>query len=298
MEIAICAIARLENRYIKEWVDYHLSLGFNHIYIYDNNRDGEEKLSQVIDIDGRYKDLVTLIPYHSIVNWPQIQAYEHCWKTFKFDWILYIDIDEFFTFGKEWKKEPNIQAFVNEYKGQTDAILINWMCYGDNGLQHYEDKSVLERFPEALPLNFSLTNLFGKQPENGHVKTLVCHQADFQIFNPHIGKGKYTCINAVGNEIENNSWQPVQTYVHAYIRHYVTKTISEYLDCKTKRSLADRVPGVSHDISSFFLYNKPTISKMEKYNEACSQRNIINKPMTWWIKQWIKHWIITPLFVK
>ena len=46
--IVICTIARKENLYIKEWVDYHLSIGFTHIYIFDNNREGEERVSEII----------------------------------------------------------------------------------------------------------------------------------------------------------------------------------------------------------------------------------------------------------
>jgi cellulose synthase/poly-beta-1,6-N-acetylglucosamine synthase-like glycosyltransferase len=32
----IVAIAKQEQRYIEEWVKYHLGLGFSHIYLYDN----------------------------------------------------------------------------------------------------------------------------------------------------------------------------------------------------------------------------------------------------------------------
>jgi hypothetical protein len=33
----ICAIALDEELYIDEWIRYHLLLGFNHIYVYDNS---------------------------------------------------------------------------------------------------------------------------------------------------------------------------------------------------------------------------------------------------------------------
>ena len=37
MNTAICCIAKYENRYLKEWVDYHMELGFDQIFIFDNN---------------------------------------------------------------------------------------------------------------------------------------------------------------------------------------------------------------------------------------------------------------------
>ena len=30
MKVVICCIARKENRYLQEWLDYHLGLGFDH----------------------------------------------------------------------------------------------------------------------------------------------------------------------------------------------------------------------------------------------------------------------------
>ena len=39
MKCAICAIAKNENDYINEWCKYHLNLGFDEIYIFDNNKD-------------------------------------------------------------------------------------------------------------------------------------------------------------------------------------------------------------------------------------------------------------------
>ena len=37
-KIAICLICKDENQYLEEWLNYHRSLGFNHFFIYDNNR--------------------------------------------------------------------------------------------------------------------------------------------------------------------------------------------------------------------------------------------------------------------
>ncbi len=38
---AICAIQKWGLRYIDEWVDYHLAIGFQTIFIYDNSDDFE-----------------------------------------------------------------------------------------------------------------------------------------------------------------------------------------------------------------------------------------------------------------
>ena len=37
MNTALVCIAKDEDNYILEWIDYHLKLGFNHIYVYCND---------------------------------------------------------------------------------------------------------------------------------------------------------------------------------------------------------------------------------------------------------------------
>lgn len=57
--LAICAIARLENAYINEWVEWHLKLGVDHIYVYDNKFGCEDSIDTVL-LD-RFRDKVTII---------------------------------------------------------------------------------------------------------------------------------------------------------------------------------------------------------------------------------------------
>ena len=41
MSIYLCAIGRRENLYAREFVEHYKKLGFDGIYILDNNHDGE-----------------------------------------------------------------------------------------------------------------------------------------------------------------------------------------------------------------------------------------------------------------
>ena len=50
MKTCIIAIARLEGDYIREWVKYHLNLGFDKIFIGDNNFDEKENLDRIIEL--------------------------------------------------------------------------------------------------------------------------------------------------------------------------------------------------------------------------------------------------------
>lgn len=39
LKIAICAIGRLENAYVEEFVQWYEKMSFDKIFIYDNNHD-------------------------------------------------------------------------------------------------------------------------------------------------------------------------------------------------------------------------------------------------------------------
>ena len=36
--ISICAIIKNEHEYLKEWIDYHLNIGFDSIFLYVSNK--------------------------------------------------------------------------------------------------------------------------------------------------------------------------------------------------------------------------------------------------------------------
>ena len=60
IKAAVVAIGRKENQYAREFVEYHLKVGFSHVYIADNNRKGEEHFEEVLQ-DYIDKGVVTEI---------------------------------------------------------------------------------------------------------------------------------------------------------------------------------------------------------------------------------------------
>ncbi len=43
MKIALCTMGRQENLYVKEFIEYYINLGVDHIYIYDDNDPNTER---------------------------------------------------------------------------------------------------------------------------------------------------------------------------------------------------------------------------------------------------------------
>ena len=51
-------MGRQENLYVKEFIEYYINLGVDHIYIYDDNDPNTERVSDVIE--PKYQSQVTI----------------------------------------------------------------------------------------------------------------------------------------------------------------------------------------------------------------------------------------------
>lgn len=268
MKVAVCSIGRLENRYIKEFVEYYKKLGIDKIFLYDNNHDGEEHFEDVI---GDYVDK----GFVEITNFRnkevcQLESYQDCYDKHKdeYDWICFFDIDEYLTFENE---RVTIKKFLSRKCFRDfDMIHVNWKVYGDNNLIHYEDKPLRERFKEPImPLDFKYGYNF---PENNHIKSIVRGGLEGVIWNatPHTPNGIARCCNAVGNECKSESPFNEFDFSTAWLNHYQTKTIEEWLEIKQKRGVADRTRETflkTYKVEYFFRYNEKTEEKEKILND-------------------------------
>ena len=87
MKIALVAIGRRENRYAREWVEHYLELGFDHIYICDNNHDGEENFEDVLG-DRIAEHKVSIHDYRNRQG-VQVVAYNEMYRLYggQYDWM-------------------------------------------------------------------------------------------------------------------------------------------------------------------------------------------------------------------
>jgi hypothetical protein len=90
--LAVCMIFRDEAPYLREWLDFHLHVGVEHFYLY-NNRSTDHYADELAPYMGR--GVVTL------TDWPEVPgqrtAYLHCIdkNAMTARWISFIDADEF-----------------------------------------------------------------------------------------------------------------------------------------------------------------------------------------------------------
>lgn len=251
MKSAVCAIARYENDYLLEWMTYHLQLGFDYIFLYDNNNPSDDGVSTIVS-NNKLGDKVRVVDYRGRRTC-QIEAYNECLLSFgaEVDWIAFIDLDEFLTFNSE-QPIQTINEFLQNIKG-FNSVLVNWMCYGDNGLVYNDERKVTERFTEPIPLNSSI---------NTHIKSIVkTNQGLFYSADPHRVQGNVMpCDDCLNSAPRESPFKEISFQV-LYIRHYNTKTIEEYIKSRMFRGAADQINSPYATLERFYESNKRTPEK-------------------------------------
>jgi len=207
MRVALVCIAKNEDNYIQEWVDYHKKLGYDDIFIYQNNWRSNIEQPNVIKIE-----------YDGDVR--QVSAYNDFIQQNKkkYDWASFFDIDEFLVL----KKHKNIKDFIRDYE-EFDGIGINWVLFGDNNLSKVTDNySVLKRFTKR------------QKDINQHIKTTL-KLSDDVIMGVHAPNKMLTNTN---KNLFHGSFNNETLDDIAQINHYFCKTKEEFID-KINRGRAD-----------------------------------------------------------
>jgi hypothetical protein len=211
MKVALVCIAKNEEDYIKEWVDYHFKLGFDNVFIYENDWRCEYEHPQLIKI-----------PFDGLTK--QLEAYNN-WlnnKKNEFDWVAFFDVDEFLVL----KKHKTIQDFLSNYTNKF-GVAINWYFFGNNGHDRVFDGeySQLKRFTKRA------------KKMDQHIKTIVnCKvKCSMSVHNPDglpIVSPDGVAFTGPFNKNGNDEI--------AQLNHYYCKTPQEFQK-KCERGRADRV---------------------------------------------------------
>lgn len=247
MNVCICTIGKMENKYIREYVEYYKKFQVDKIFIYDNNEINSESFETVL-FDYLSTNYVNIINYRGYTK-PQYKMMNNCYKNnyLKYDWIMFYDIDEFLYL----KNFSNIKYFLNQSKfNKCKLIYLNFIYYNDNNHLYYENKTVLSRF-KTFKLN---KKYFGKSIIRGNISKInitSCHYLTKSI-KPCNGFGKKPKKLRVD-------------YKFYYIKHFSFKSTEEY---SIKINKGNAVYGFSmkkkiRKIKMYFRYNELSIQKID-----------------------------------
>ena len=102
---------------IKEWIEYYIKLGFDHITIYDNE--------SPVDIESLIKQYNN-ISYSKIIGYPDQLGLElNHYNNSKYKWVFFCDDDEFLWISPKYK---NINDFISKKSTELkcDNIAVYW----------------------------------------------------------------------------------------------------------------------------------------------------------------------------
>lgn len=124
--VALCLFCKDENEYLDEWITYHLSIGVEHIFIYDNmsKKPIKKSVDKFIKLGKVSVELVT-----DDKQGRHCRVFNKCINDNgdKYKWIGFIDTDEFIVL----KNNKSLASFLKDYENFA-ALGVYWLCFGSN----------------------------------------------------------------------------------------------------------------------------------------------------------------------
>ena len=260
---ALCCIERLENKYIRYFVEYYKNLGISKIFMYDANNETEDNVYDVIRdyIDSEYVKLIKWDLHEPKTE--VLKAYQNCYdnRLNGFDYCCFFDPDEFLVLHHH----DNIEDYLKDIHSDSEIIAINWLTYDDNNLIYYDDRPVTERF----------TNVSKFTNDNNKIKVIL--RTNVRYIDFLYGKAHCPRYNKLDTIVKDNAGNNTSTckclnlpycdYTYAQLNHYRCKTIEEYFTNKYPKLVKYGYTSVNFDIDFFFMHNEYTEEKMEYYKK-------------------------------
>lgn len=227
-QLSILLLARDEEDYLPEFIEFHLLQGIDHFYVieHDPTNSNQSRVLEPYVQEGLATHL------HCSGPKPQIREYNKFMKSphaAESEWIAVIDCDEFLFSPTPTK---SIKDILNMMPKEIGAYAVHWSLFGSNGHKLKSAQLVTERFTKKA-LN-----------KNPHVKSIVRPHAVDYTLNPHafhLKKGYKACRGFDWYKSLPKEYGITEGQVAEPLRlnHYHTKSENEYIARRTSRPRAD-----------------------------------------------------------
>lgn len=182
--LAVCAIFKNEEPWLKEWIDYHRVLGVEHFYLYNNN--STDRFAALLE-PYINKGIVEIIDWNfsgGAFEPIQTAAYNDCLQMRAYGqakWVAIIDIDEFIVPAAGVKSFHNLLRKMEREK--RGSLRMNWKMFGTS--------NVWDLAPQELLIENLTLRAKEEIEENKHVKSIHRPEAvEFcYIHHAHLKKG-------------------------------------------------------------------------------------------------------------
>lgn len=229
-------IVKNESDYIVEWIEYHLLIGVEHFYVYDN-----QSTDNLLEVLQPYIES-GIVTYTLIEGKKkQIPAYVATMKQryMETKWLAILDADEFIVpVGKE-----SLQDFLKKQSFMTSQLLLGWMVFGSSGKLKKEPGLVLDRFRWHASNDFLAEFKPIVRPER-YLRMKIPHWVD--VFGKTVDESgeEYYDYPSLNGKITHLA--PKQKF---RINHYYSKSLEEFQKKSARgRHIQEKAP---RNISDF-----------------------------------------------
>ena len=209
-EIAIGAIMKDEGPYLKEWLDFHILVGINKFFLYDNgSTDNTTEILKPYIERG-------IVEYN---YWPgkarQMPAYLDIFDKHTYDtrWLALIDLDEFLV--------PvtcdTVPEFLHTLPQNFAQLVVTWVIYGSSGHVHKPNGLIMENFKHHAKKTWGVKSIINPRLLVGYRNLHANFIAGWTIDNNGKKLGR---INQTHNPPPYNKLR---------LNHYYTKSYDEYI---------------------------------------------------------------------
>jgi glycosyltransferase involved in cell wall biosynthesis len=232
--VALVAVVKNEGPYLLEWVAYHLMIGVEHVYLYDDgSTDDSLAAYQTLYKTGR------LTVHRAIKTGRRHRAQEDCYEEcrrrygHRYKFLMPWDGDEYLSL----KEGVTLQEFLDAIPENVGQVRLNWKSFG-SGHQLYADfdKFVFERFTKhtAETYNSHITKLILRIQAMGDVdyksdqsRPITAHCSAILPEYRTVGADLATDVENHGAIITPVLWNGLAT-----CNHYPVKSFEEFLTIK------------------------------------------------------------------
>lgn len=209
---------KAENPYLREWLEYHLLIGVEHFYLYD--QDGGEDARTILKT---YEDLGLVTrhlwtqydgtKYDGPTRFYQINknhlGFAHCVQHYsgQSSWMMKIDVDEFlYPPAGEESLIPFLESVDRTW---IKGLRIPRFNFGDNGHRTRPDKLVTESYTRREAKASNSKDMANSKFLGSNAFCNSAHRWHYKLIKP----GKFIQLNGVDG---------------LRINHYYTKSFEEY----------------------------------------------------------------------
>lgn len=258
MSFSICVLVKNEQQSLKEWIQHHLSIGFNKIYIFEDY--GSNTHQSVVSEFGSSVELIrldeifestyakSLFKFIQLYRTTRIQdvVFRYFLQNYrdKTDWCAFIDPDEYIM-----PDGYTLEQLASDFKDNTGVILM-WKVFNANGHINKPTGSVVESYTQEVSGDFE--EQFGC-----NYKSFVNMKQAVDFEDNHL----------ILDAVDLNKQPVVDLYIHQvvfnkiWINHYFTKS---WEDWKEKVSRGWMV-NYKKNLNTFFDFN-PDLKDLINYD--------------------------------